>query len=65
MPVSRCLLMDAQHVSMLGSLSLALSGKMKARELARVKAKRQRPGDEGLKKQPQKFKAARDGSSHF
>ncbi|KAH7391757.1 zinc metalloprotease-like protein [Pyrenochaeta sp. MPI-SDFR-AT-0127] len=49
---------DAHHVSILGKPSLALSEKIKADELARVKAQQEKLGEEGLKKLTEKLKEA-------
>ncbi|KAH6009352.1 hypothetical protein HBI84_049380 [Parastagonospora nodorum] len=51
---------DAHHISLLGKPSLALSEKMKAEEVARVKAQQEKLGEEGLKKLAEKLKAAQD-----
>ncbi|KAF1845715.1 zinc metalloprotease-like protein [Cucurbitaria berberidis CBS 394.84] len=51
---------DAHHVSILGKPSKALSEKMKADELARVKAQQEKLGEEGLKNKAQQLKEAQD-----
>jgi Zn-dependent M16 (insulinase) family peptidase len=53
-------MIDAHHVSLLGKPSLALSEKMKAEEVARVKAQQEELGEEGLKKKAEKLKEAQD-----
>jgi Zn-dependent M16 (insulinase) family peptidase len=53
-------MIDAHHVSLLGKPSLALSEKMKAEEVARVKAQQEKLGEEGLKKLADKLKEAQD-----
>jgi Zn-dependent M16 (insulinase) family peptidase len=53
-------MVDAHHVSLLGKPSLALSDKMKAEEVARVKAQQEKLGEEGLKRLAEKLKAAQD-----
>lgn len=51
---------DAHHVSLLGKPSIALSEKIKADEVARVKAQQEKLGEEGLKKLAEKLKAAQE-----
>ncbi|KAL5121969.1 hypothetical protein ACEQ8H_000185 [Pleosporales sp. CAS-2024a] len=51
---------DAHHVSLLGKPSLALSEKIKADEVARVKAQQEQLGEDGLKKLAQKLKEAQE-----
>ena len=51
---------DAHHVSLLGKPSRALSEKIKADEIARVKAQQEELGEEGQKKLAAKLKAAQD-----
>jgi len=53
-------MVDAHHVSILGKPSLALSEKIKAEEVARVKAQQEKLGEEGLKKLAEDLKAAQD-----
>jgi Zn-dependent M16 (insulinase) family peptidase len=53
-------MVDAHHVSILGKPSKALSDKIKAEEVARVKAQQEKLGEEGLKKLAEKLKAAQD-----
>ncbi|KAL6709688.1 hypothetical protein ACN47E_001116 [Coniothyrium glycines] len=53
-------MVDAHHVSILGKPSRALSEKMKAEEVARVKAQQDKLGEDGLKKLAEKLKAAQD-----
>jgi Zn-dependent M16 (insulinase) family peptidase len=53
-------MVDAHHVSILGKPSKALSEKMKAEEVARVKAQQEKFGGEGLKKLERKLKEAQD-----
>ncbi|PSN60396.1 zinc metalloprotease-like protein [Corynespora cassiicola Philippines] len=50
---------DAHHVSLLGKPSVALSDKIKADEVARVKAQQEKLGEEGLKKLAQKLEEAK------
>ncbi|KAF2185134.1 zinc metalloprotease-like protein [Zopfia rhizophila CBS 207.26] len=50
---------DAHHVSILGKPSVSLSEKQKAEEVARVKAQKERLGEEGLKKLAQKLEEAK------
>lgn len=49
---------DAHHVSVLGKPSRALSEKLKADEVARVKAQQEGLGEEGLKRLSEKLKEA-------
>ncbi|KAF2033818.1 zinc metalloprotease-like protein [Setomelanomma holmii] len=51
-------MVDAHHVSLLGKPSRALSEKIKADEVARVKAQQENLGEEGLKKLVAKLKEA-------
>ena len=51
---------DAHHVTLFGKPSAALNEKMKAEEVARVKAQQEKLGDEGLKKLAQKLQEAQD-----
>ncbi|KAH7401804.1 Metalloenzyme, LuxS/M16 peptidase-like protein [Phaeosphaeria sp. MPI-PUGE-AT-0046c] len=51
---------DAHHISLLGKPSRALSEKMKADEVARVKAQQEKLGEQGLKDLADKLKAAQD-----
>jgi Zn-dependent M16 (insulinase) family peptidase len=51
---------DAHHVSLFGKPSAALNEKMKAEEVARVKAQQEKLGEEGLKKLAEKLKDAQD-----
>lgn len=53
-------MVDAHHISILGKPSLALSEKIKADEVARVKAQQDKYGEEGLKKLAVELKAAQD-----
>jgi Zn-dependent M16 (insulinase) family peptidase len=53
-------MVDAHHVSILGKPSLALSEKIKAEEVARVKAQQEKLGEDGLKKLAEKLKAAQE-----
>jgi Zn-dependent M16 (insulinase) family peptidase len=53
-------MVDAHHVSILGKPSKALADKIKADEVARVKAQQEELGEEGLKKLAQKLKDAQD-----
>jgi Zn-dependent M16 (insulinase) family peptidase len=53
-------MIDAHHISILGKPSLALSEKIKAEEVARVKAQQEKFGEEGLKVLADKLKAAQD-----
>ncbi|KAF2134145.1 zinc metalloprotease-like protein [Dothidotthia symphoricarpi CBS 119687] len=53
-------LSDAHHVSLLGKPSIALSEKIKADEVARVKAQQEKFGEDGLKKLADKLKQAQD-----
>ncbi|KAF1838330.1 metallopeptidase [Decorospora gaudefroyi] len=53
-------MVDAHHVSILGSPSKALSDKLKAEEVARVKAQQDKLGEDGLKNLSQKLKEAQD-----
>lgn len=53
-------MVDAHHVSILGKPSCALWNKIKADEIARVKAQQESLGEEGLKKLAEKLKAAQD-----
>ncbi|KAF2876110.1 zinc metalloprotease-like protein [Massariosphaeria phaeospora] len=50
---------DAHHVSILGKPSIALSEKIKADEVARVKAQQEKLGEEGLKRLAQKLEEAK------
>jgi len=51
---------DAHHVSLLGKPSIALSEKMKADEIARVKEQQEKLGEEGLKSKAKKLQEAKD-----
>ncbi|KAF1945434.1 zinc metalloprotease-like protein [Clathrospora elynae] len=53
-------MVDAHHVSVLGKPSKALSEKLKADEVARVKAQQEKLGEDGLKKLSEKLKEAQD-----
>ncbi|RYN92495.1 Uncharacterized protein AA0120_g5018 [Alternaria tenuissima] len=53
-------MVDAHHVSILGKPSKALSDKIKADEIARVKAQQEKLGEEGLKNLAQKLKEAQE-----
>jgi Zn-dependent M16 (insulinase) family peptidase len=53
-------MVDAHHVSILGKPSKALSEKMKAEEVARVKAQQEKFGEDGLKNLEQKLKEAQE-----
>ncbi|KAJ6193326.1 Metalloenzyme, LuxS/M16 peptidase-like protein [Bipolaris maydis] len=53
-------MVNAHHVSILGKPSKALSDKIKADEIARVKAQQEKLGEEGLKKLTQKLKEAQE-----
>lgn len=50
---------DAHHVSLLGKPSIKLSEKIKADEVARVKAQQEKLGEEGLKKLAEKLEEAK------
>jgi Zn-dependent M16 (insulinase) family peptidase len=51
---------DAHHVSLLGKPSVALSEKMKADEIARVKEQQEKLGEEGLQLKAKKLQEAKD-----
>jgi Zn-dependent M16 (insulinase) family peptidase len=51
---------DAHHVTLFGKPSASLNEKMKAEEVARVKAQQEKLGEEGLKKLAEKLQAAQD-----
>lgn len=52
-------LSDAHHVSLLGKPSIALSEKIKADEVTRVKAQQEKLGEEGLKEKAKKLEEAK------
>jgi Zn-dependent M16 (insulinase) family peptidase len=51
---------DAHHISLLGKPSVALSEKIKADEVARVKAQQENLGEEGMKEKAKKLQEAKD-----
>ncbi|KAF2684830.1 metallopeptidase [Lentithecium fluviatile CBS 122367] len=51
---------DAHHVSLLGKPSIALSEKIKADEVARVKAQQEKLGEAGLKEKAKKLQEAKN-----
>ncbi|RYO45354.1 Uncharacterized protein AA0116_g13363 [Alternaria tenuissima] len=53
-------MVDAHHVFILGKPSKALSDKIEADEIARVKAQQEKLGEEGLEKMAQKLKEAQE-----
>jgi Zn-dependent M16 (insulinase) family peptidase len=53
-------IVDAHHVALFGKPSLALSEKIKAEEVARVKAQQEKLGEDGLNKLAEKLKAAQE-----
>jgi Zn-dependent M16 (insulinase) family peptidase len=53
-------MVDAHHVSILGKPSKALSDKIKADEVARVKAQQEKLGEQGLKDLAEKLKKAQE-----